>query len=225
MPVMDGAHFLAEARLLAPHAVRVLLTGQADLDAVIAAVNAGHIHHYLRKPLEREDLTQLVGRAFVEHTEAVEQAERARNTVRAGLDLAMAVLGSRAPSAAGQATRSAELAVRLGEALGLSDLVSLDLTARAVAISKYLPPGNAKQLVENLFHEKDGLGGARSAVLELVDKLPEGRLSVVASVVNGAMVASELQRADISENERTQRLEQSVDRRILDVMQSLPRAA
>jgi len=225
MPVMDGAHFLAEARLLAPLAVRVLLTGQADLDAVITAVNAGHIHHYLRKPLEREDLTQLVGRAFVEYGDAVEQAERARTTVRAGLDFALALLGAKAPAAAGQATRSAELAVRLGEAIGLSDLVSLDLTARATALSRYLAPGNARALLENLFHEKDGLGGARNAVLELADQVPATRLSVMASVVNGAMTASELQRFDLSEVELNSRLEASVDRRILEVMRALPRAA
>ncbi len=38
-----------EARLLAPLAMRVLLTGEADLDAVAEAVNAGHIHFYLRR--------------------------------------------------------------------------------------------------------------------------------------------------------------------------------
>jgi hypothetical protein len=119
----------------------------------------------------------------------------------------------------------AELALRLGEALGLSDLVGLELTARAAALGRYLPPGNARALLENLFHEKDGLGGARNAVLELVDQGPSTSLSVMARVVSGAMTASELQRFDLSEAELNARLEASVDHRILEVMRALPRAA
>src|SRR5258705_6448145 len=43
MPEMDGAAFLARAREEHPDAVRILLTGNSDLDAAIAAVNEGEI--------------------------------------------------------------------------------------------------------------------------------------------------------------------------------------
>src|SRR3974390_429493 len=43
MPRMDGAAFLARARLLAPHAARILLTGQTDLESAIAAVNEAQV--------------------------------------------------------------------------------------------------------------------------------------------------------------------------------------
>jgi response regulator RpfG family c-di-GMP phosphodiesterase len=224
MPVMDGAHFLAQARLLVPRAIRILLTGQADLDAVIQAVNAGHIHHYMHKPIEREELTQLIGRAFVEQTELVKQAERARTTVKAGLNLALALLGSRSPSAAAHVARSAELAVQLGAAVGLSDLVSVDFVTRAAALSRHLPPGNARALVENLFHEEDGLGGARVAVLEVCDQVP-GRLSVMAGVVQAALLASELRTTEISDGELMAVLSQKLDHRLVEAIATLPRAA
>jgi response regulator RpfG family c-di-GMP phosphodiesterase len=41
MPGMDGAAFLAEARKRQPDAVRLLLTGYADMESTIAAINAG----------------------------------------------------------------------------------------------------------------------------------------------------------------------------------------
>jgi hypothetical protein len=123
---------------------------------------------------------------------------------RAGLDFALALLGTKAPAAAGQPTRSARSATG---AIGLSDLVSLDLRARGTASSRYLSPENAR------------------ALLELADQVPASRLSVMASVVNGAMAASELQRFDLSEAELNSRLEANVDRRILEVMRALPRAA
>ena len=50
MPVMDGAAFLTRARALVPDVVRVLLTGQADLDSAIAVINEGRIFRFLTKP-------------------------------------------------------------------------------------------------------------------------------------------------------------------------------
>ena len=43
MPGMSGAAFLSQARRLAPNAVRVLLTGHADVEAAISAVNDGQL--------------------------------------------------------------------------------------------------------------------------------------------------------------------------------------
>lgn len=47
MPGMDGVAFLARVREAAPDTVRVLLTGQADLAAAVAAVNEGNIFRFL----------------------------------------------------------------------------------------------------------------------------------------------------------------------------------
>lgn len=56
MPEMNGAQFLEKAKELHPEAIRYLLTGYSDLDAVIQAVNRGEIHRYLTKPWNDEDL-------------------------------------------------------------------------------------------------------------------------------------------------------------------------
>ena len=50
MPGMTGAVFLAHVRQRAPDSVRLLLTGHAELDAAIAAINTGHIFRFLAKP-------------------------------------------------------------------------------------------------------------------------------------------------------------------------------
>jgi len=56
MPGMNGAQFLAQARILAPDTVRILLTGQTTLDGAIAAVNDGNIFRFLTKPCPPETL-------------------------------------------------------------------------------------------------------------------------------------------------------------------------
>lgn len=58
MPGMSGAEFLAHARARQPHAVRILLTGQADVDSAMAAVNDGEIFRFFCKPWADDQLVQ-----------------------------------------------------------------------------------------------------------------------------------------------------------------------
>lgn len=50
MPGMNGAEFLRRVRDIAPDTIRILLTGQANLDDTISAVNEGYIFRFLGKP-------------------------------------------------------------------------------------------------------------------------------------------------------------------------------
>lgn len=52
MPEMTGAQFLEQARLVAPDAVRMVLTGYADMSATLEAINRGGTWRYLTKPWE-----------------------------------------------------------------------------------------------------------------------------------------------------------------------------
>ena len=63
MPGMTGVEFLQKARELVPSALRVVLTGQADLDSVIASINRGGVHRYLCKPWEDSALAALAEEA------------------------------------------------------------------------------------------------------------------------------------------------------------------
>ncbi len=60
MPGLSGAEVLRAARDLAPDAVRVLLTGYADLSMAIAAINDGEVFRYLSKPWDDLHLQQVL---------------------------------------------------------------------------------------------------------------------------------------------------------------------
>lgn len=64
MPGMNGNEFLALARESHPKAMRMLLTGYADLEAVVAAVNKGGIYAYATKPWDANDLKLRVEQAY-----------------------------------------------------------------------------------------------------------------------------------------------------------------
>jgi response regulator RpfG family c-di-GMP phosphodiesterase len=64
MPGMDGATFLAKARQQYPDTVRLLLTGYADMESTIAAINAGQIARYIAKPWNDQDVILTVREAL-----------------------------------------------------------------------------------------------------------------------------------------------------------------
>jgi response regulator RpfG family c-di-GMP phosphodiesterase len=75
MPQLTGVEFLNKIRLGHPQAVRMLFTGYADIDAIIAAINHGHIYKFLRKPWQPEELEEAVREAAGEYDRLVAQAE------------------------------------------------------------------------------------------------------------------------------------------------------
>lgn len=60
MPGINGAQFLEKSMKIVPDAMRFLLTGYSDMDAVIHAVNKGKIHRYLTKPWNDEEMLRFV---------------------------------------------------------------------------------------------------------------------------------------------------------------------
>ncbi|MGD0169100.1 MAG: HD domain-containing phosphohydrolase [Smithella sp.] len=56
MPEMSGVQFFAQAKDIFPDAVRILLTGYADSDAIIDAINKGGVHLYFTKPWREEEI-------------------------------------------------------------------------------------------------------------------------------------------------------------------------
>ncbi len=64
MPQMTGVEFLEEVIKVNPNPVRILLTGYADMSAVVDAVNKGKIFHYLSKPWSEEELDETIQRAY-----------------------------------------------------------------------------------------------------------------------------------------------------------------
>ena len=64
MPLMTGAEFLEKSRQLSPDAVRIILTGYADVEAAIGAINRGGAYRYVSKPWNDSDLLRVIKDAF-----------------------------------------------------------------------------------------------------------------------------------------------------------------
>ena len=59
MPEMTGVELLAEVYARQPNTMRIILTGFADMDATIGAINAGHVYAYVTEPWEPDQLVEV----------------------------------------------------------------------------------------------------------------------------------------------------------------------
>lgn len=67
MPGMSGAEFLEKARDIVPDAVRIVLTGYADVISAVDAINKGGAYRYISKPWDDEDLVASIRDAVSRH--------------------------------------------------------------------------------------------------------------------------------------------------------------
>jgi len=60
MPGLTGAEFLRQSREIVPDALRIMLTGYADINATIDAINKGGAYRYISKPWDDEEMIRTI---------------------------------------------------------------------------------------------------------------------------------------------------------------------
>jgi len=105
MPGMNGLELLAKVREVSPDTVRIMLTGQADLETAIAAVNQGNIFRFLTKPCSAEELAATLDGAVEQHRLITAERNLLENTLRASVKVLTDVLSLVHPAAFSRATR------------------------------------------------------------------------------------------------------------------------
>jgi len=64
MPEMSGVEFLSQARIRKPAAIRIMLSGYADMNAALDAINEAGIYKFLVKPWDDLELQQTIDKAL-----------------------------------------------------------------------------------------------------------------------------------------------------------------
>ncbi len=136
-------------REIAPDTVRIMLTGHADLDTAIEAVNSGYIFRFLTKPCPPETLALAIESGIEQHKLILMKRElhtlKKLKTAMEGIILGFAtVVETRDPYTAGHQQRVANLAVAIGEAMGLEEdrIAAIRLSALVHDIGKIYVPAD-----------------------------------------------------------------------------------
>jgi len=129
MPGRDGISFLAEVHRIAPDTVRILLTGQADLDGAIAAINEGHIFKFLTKPLPLQVLMKALAGAAEQYRLITSERVLLEQTLHGSLNALADILALAQPTAFGRATRLKRHVTELAERAGVTDRWPVEIAA------------------------------------------------------------------------------------------------
>lgn len=185
MPGMDGVEFLQRAKAISPDSVRAMLTGNADQETAVRAVNAGEVFRFLNKPCDMEVLARTLSFCLRQYQLVTAEKELLQHTLKGSIEALAEILALVKPEAFGRVKRIRTLCRDLAERLGRTDCWELDAAAllgplgcvnvapailEKVAHGKPLEPSEARE-----YQRHPQLGA------EIIHKIP--RLEKVARVV------------------------------------------
>jgi FixJ family two-component response regulator len=188
MPGMSGAEFLAKACDAHPSTSRILLTGHADVDAAIAAVNHGHVFRFLVKPCPPPELMKAVEAAAELYRLTTAEVVLLEQTLRGSVEMLSDVLSITNPVAFGRATRIKSRVSKLLDELGIQERWQIEVAAMLSQLGALtLPPETAEKLhygVPLTDEEEQMVARAPATVEQLLAHIP--RLEAVREILTGA---------------------------------------
>jgi DNA-binding NarL/FixJ family response regulator len=191
MPDMNGARFLAKVNEIAPDTVRMVLSGQADLDSTVAAVNEGHIFRFLMKPCETDKLFEVISSGIEQYRLVNAEKHLLENTLNATVKVLVEVLGLINPDAQRRASQIEKYALTASRHLKLPGAWKYQLAAMLSQVGCISLPAEILTKVyggQPLTDEENKLYESHPEVAgKLLGQIP--RLEDVAGMVAGQLRA------------------------------------
>jgi CheY-like chemotaxis protein len=185
MPVMDGIAFLTEARKRAPESVRMMLTGNADQQTAIDAINRGAIFRFLNKPCSQENLTTALNAGLEQYRLVTAEKELLEKTLKGSISILMDILSLANPVAFSQATRLQHFATQIVQRLHLDAAWQYEIAALLAPVGFINVPAETieKHLAGETLTalEKEMIASIPQITGMLLANIP--RLFVVASMI------------------------------------------
>jgi response regulator RpfG family c-di-GMP phosphodiesterase len=185
MPQMNGIEFLKNIQKRSPDTVRIMLSGNADMQTAIDAVNEGHIFRFLTKPCEIESLLKTLEAAVEQFRLITAERELLKNTLTGSIHVLVEILSMVNPMAFARASRIRKYVQHTASRMRLSNLWQYEVAALLSQIgcmtlpldllNKYYSGGklNAEETVMYATHPNVGY--------ELLSKIP--RLETIARMI------------------------------------------
>jgi len=185
MPGMDGAQFLSVVRKEWPDTIRILLTGQADLESAIAAVNHGNIFRFLTKPCSVKILADILDQGIRQYNLLTAEKELLEKTLKGSITLLSELLSLLNPEALGRASRIKRYALGIAEILDVPDIWEIETAVMLSQIGCVLLPEPAMKKLyrgEELNEEEKQLFDMHPMVAsDLLSHIP--RMQNIASII------------------------------------------
>ena len=129
MPGMDGIEFLRRVREGWPDTVRIMLTGQADLTAAIAAVNQGSVFQFLTKPCPAEMLGRAIDAGLEQHRLVHVERDLLEQTLNGSIGVMSEILSLANPMAFSRSERIRRYVLHIARQAKLEEVWQYELAA------------------------------------------------------------------------------------------------
>jgi ActR/RegA family two-component response regulator len=106
MPGMDGVQFLSRIKSMSPDTIRVMLTGNAEIETAISAINEGSIFRFLTKPCSKETMAKTLTAAMVQYRLVTAEKQLLEQTLTSSVQVLTEVLSLVNPAAFSRAERA-----------------------------------------------------------------------------------------------------------------------
>lgn len=185
MPVMDGIEFLAQAGKLKPNSVRIMLTGNADLQNAIKAVNEGNIYRFLTKPCAIDLLANVLKQGVEQYRLVTAEKELLNKTLKGSIKVMSELLSLVNPEALGRSSRIRRYATDISRQLGITNLWLIETAAMLSQIGCVLLPEETIQKLyqgQQLSPDESQLFDMHPGIAaNLISKIP--RMQPVADII------------------------------------------
>jgi FixJ family two-component response regulator len=189
MPIMDGVQFLSKIKAMSPDTIRVMLTGQADINAAIASVNEGEIFRFLTKPCPPMIFRRTIGAAIEQHRLITAERDLLRNTLMGAVTTLTEILSVLHPEAFGHSFRIKRYVMRMAEGWGGGDAWQFEVAAILSQIGCITLPSDicdrAFAGIELAEEEQRVFNLHPSAAAEFLKRIP--RFESVAQMIAGQL--------------------------------------
>lgn len=150
MPRIDGNRFLTVVKKVAPDTVRMILTGYADVNTAINAVNEGNIFRFLTKPCAADVLTKALQAGIEQYRLITAERELLEKTLSGSIKVLTELLALVNPEAFGRCSHIRNCVRKIAEQMELPDLWQLETAALLSQIGCVIFPEEVlKKLVAN----------------------------------------------------------------------------
>jgi len=186
MPGMDGVQFLSKATTLTPDTVRMMLTGNADQQTAIDAVNEGNIFRFLCKPCPSPKFAKALRAGIEQHRLVTAERELLRGTLAGTVNLLAEVLALQNPKTFGRVTAVQQLVHDLCCEVGVEDAWAVEMAATVCQIGCVVLPDTTLEKVTNgerlSDQERQTFDACPEIGRDLVSRIP--RLEKVAEIMS-----------------------------------------
>lgn len=185
MPNMDGVAFLKEVKNRSPLTVRMMLTGNADQQTALTAVNEGNIFQFLNKPCPPEKLAKAIQAGQQQYKLLTAEKELLEKTLAGSVKVLVEVLSLHDPEVFKQTARLRSWARKVATHLSLPGTWELDMTVMLSSIGRVTLPAevtaklHAGQELDSV--EQDLIARTPKVARDLITNIP--RMEGIANAI------------------------------------------